>query len=547
MAEADPDPSMPAPAGHASTLAPLGVPIFRAVWVASIVSNFGMLIQSVGASWMMVSLGASPQMVALVQASTTLPVMLFALWSGALADNLDRRRIMLAAQAFMLLVSVLLSAAAFLGLLTPVRLLAFTFLVGCGTAIVSPSWQAAVGDLVPRPLLPGAVALNSMGFNIARTVGPAVGGAVVAAGGAAAAFLLNAFSYVGIIVVLARWRPEPAPRLLPRERIVDAMAAGVRYAAMSPTLWTVVLRAGIFGLAASAVPAMMPLIARDLVGGGPLTYGLLLGAFGAGAVGGALSSTRLRRRWSTERIVRGAIVAAAAGSFAAGLSRFVPLTVVALAAAGGGWVLALSCFNTTVQMASPRWVVGRTLSLYQMVAFGGMAGGASLAGAVASAHGVAAALAVAAVLALAGLVVGLRLPLPELADLDLGPFARWNEPDTAIAIAARSGPVEVSIEYRIAEPDIPAFLTAMTERRRVRIRDGARRWRLMRDLGEPDLWVERYEFPTWTEYVRHHHRRTQSELAGWRVLQALHRGSTPPVVRRRIERQTSSLIGTESR
>ncbi|MGH6781717.1 MAG: MFS transporter, partial [Sphingomonadaceae bacterium] len=252
---------------------PLSVEIFRAVWIASMASNFGGLIQSVGASWLMTSLAKSPALVALVQSSTTLPIMLLSLWAGAVADNLDRRIVMLCAQGFMLAVSLVLALCAWTGVLTPWLLLGFTFLIGCGTAVNGPAWQASVGDMVPRPVLPSAVAYNSMGFNIARSVGPAIGGLIVAAAGPAAAFAVNAVSYIGLIVVLARWRPERPPRLLPRETLGIAMAAGVRYVAMSPTLRTVMLRASLFGIAASAVPALMPLVARDLITGGPLTYG----------------------------------------------------------------------------------------------------------------------------------------------------------------------------------------------------------------------------------------------------------------------------------
>ncbi|MFS0738334.1 MFS transporter [Sphingomonas sp. 1P06PA] len=520
--------------------APLSIPIFRAVWIASLVSNFGGLIQSVGASWMMTSLASSPQLVALVQASTTLPIMFFSLWAGAIADNLDRRRVMLAAQGFMLAVSATLAVTAWAGLLTPWLLLGFTFLIGCGTALNGPAWQASVGDMVPRASLSGAVALNSMGFNIARSVGPAIGGAIVAAAGAAAAFLANALSYVGLIVVLLRWRPQTPPRLLPRERLGTAMAAGVRYVALSPILRTVMLRAAMFGLAASAVPALMPLVARGLMAGGPLIYGALLGAFGIGAVAGALASTRIRRALPTEAIVRIGSLALATGAVAVGLSRALPLTIAALMLAGAGWVVALSTFNVTIQMATPRWVVARGLALYQMAAFGGMAVGAWLFGLLAERHGVGEALVIAGGCQAAGLLLGLRAPLPQVESLNLDPRG-WQEPETAIPVEPRSGPIVVSIEYRLEATDIPTFLEAMAERRRIRRRDGAHRWTLLRDLGEPDLWIERYKVSTWLDYVRHNQRRTQADTANSERLKALHRGSWPPVVHRRIERQTGSL------
>ncbi|NJC35259.1 MFS family permease [Sphingomonas jejuensis] len=528
------------PAADTPPPSPLRQPIFRAVWIASMASNFGGLIQSVGASWMMTTIAGSPQLVALVQASVTLPIMLLSLLAGAVADSLDRRKVMLAAQLFMLVVSVALTACAWTGLLSPLLLLAFTFLIGCGTAFNGPAWQASVGDMVPRASLPSAVALNSMGFNIARSAGPAIGGAIVAAAGAAAAFAVNAVSYIGLIAVLARWRPVRPPRLLPRETIGVAMAAGVRYVAMSPEIRVVLMRALLFGIAASAVPALMPLVARTSVTGGPLTYGLLLGSFGIGAVAGALSSGRLRARLTTEWLVRAAALALALGAAGAALSRTLVLTAPALMLAGAGWVLALSTFNVTVQMAAPRWVVARALALYQMAAFGGMAAGSWLFGALADDRGVTVALLAASAVQVAGALVGLRLPLPQISALNLDPIGRWSEPETAFPINARTGPVVVTIDYRIAPKDQVAFLHAMNERGRIRRRDGARHWTLLRDLAEPDKWIERYHVATWLDYIRHNQRRTQADLANWQAIRDLHRGDGPPQVHRMIERQTDA-------
>src|SRR5829696_6121903 len=308
------------PHRRTSSLAPFRHRIFLAVWMASLASNFGGLIQSVGAAWLMTSIGASADLVALVQTSTTLPIMLFSLMAGAIADNFDRRKLMLASQLFLLAVSVALTLCAYYGLVTPWLLLAFTFLVGCGTAFNGPAWQSLVGEMVPRSDLPGAIVLNSMGYNIARSVGPAIGGAIVAMAGAFGAFAANAVSYVGLIAVLARWRPETPPRVLPPESLGTAMAAGLRYVAMSPNISLVLVRGAMFGLAAIAVQALMPLIARDLVHGGPLTFGLLLGAFGAGAVCGALLGARLRRALSIEAIVRMGFIGFALCVIGAGLS-----------------------------------------------------------------------------------------------------------------------------------------------------------------------------------------------------------------------------------
>ncbi len=516
---------------------PFQVPIFRAVWVASLVSNFGSLVQSVGASWLMISLAASPQLIALVSAATTLPLMLLSLPAGAIADNLDRRRVMLGAQLFMLAISALLSAFAWAGWLTPWSLLAFTFLIGCGSALNGPAWQASVGDMVPRSALPGAVVLNSMGFNIARSVGPAVGGAIVAAAGAAAAFLVNAVSYVGLIAVLARWRPVKIPATLPPERMGTAMAAGVRYVWMSPGLRAVMMRAAAFGLAASAVPALMPLIARDLIGGGPLTYGLLLGAFGLGAIGGALSSSRLRGRFAPEQVVRVAMAGMTAGTLIAAMSRMLPLTWAGLLLAGAGWVLALSTFNVSVQLSTPRWVVARALALYQVAAFGGMAIGSWLFGLVSEIDGVSTGLIAAAVTQSGALILGFVKPLPNIGEQDLA-LREWIAPDTQVPVEPRSGPIVVTIEYRIAAGDVPAFLVAMDERKRIRRRDGARHWTLLRDLMDAGLWIERYQVATWLDYVRHNQRRTHADAENSQAILGLHSGDNPPIIHRRIERQT---------
>ncbi|WP_262268854.1 MFS transporter [Microvirga yunnanensis] len=521
-----------------SALSPFRHPIFRAVWVASLASNFGSLIESVGAAWLMTSLGASADMIALVQASTTLPIMLFSLAAGAIADNFDRRRLMLTAQVFLLAVSLGLTLVTYFGLVTPWLLLLFTFLVGCGTAFNGPAWQSLVGEMVPRSDLPSAIALNSMGYNIARSVGPAIGGAIVATAGAFGAFAANAVSYVGLIVVLARWRPETPPRILPPESLGTAMAAGLRYVAMSPNISLVLVRGAMFGLAAIAVQALMPLVARDLVHGGPLTFGLLLGAFGAGAVCGALVVARLRQALSLEAIVRLGFIGFAICVTGAGLSSSAILTMVAMVVGGASWVIALSSFNVTVQLSAPRWVVGRALALYQMATFGGMACGSWIWGNLAERYGVTEALLMAGLVLVAGAAFGWRYALPELKSLNLDPLSRWKEPKVALDIRPRSGPIVVTIEYIIREPDVIAFLEVMAQRRRVRRRDGARHWTLLRDLENPELWVERYHTLTWLEYVRHNQRPTHADAAIIERLRSLHQGPEPPRVHRMIERPT---------
>ncbi|MER8712743.1 MULTISPECIES: MFS transporter [unclassified Mesorhizobium] len=524
----------------ASALAPFRHGIFRAVWSASLVSNFGGLIQGVGAAWMMTTIATSSYQVALVQASTTLPIMLFALLAGAIADSFNRRKIMLIAQIFMLAVSALLTVFTYLDLMTPWTLLAFTFLIDSGTALNSPSWQASVGDMVPRPKVPAAIALNSMGFNLTRSVGPAIGGIIVAAAGAAAAFAVNTLSYVGLIVVLARWRPELPASTLPRETLGAAMGAGLRYVAMSPNIGKVLVRSSAFGFSAGAVLALLPLVARDVVKGDALSYGIMLGAFGIGAVGGALTSVRLRQLLSSETMVRMAFAGFAVCAFNAAVSENAWQTSLGLLVGGACWVTALSHFNVTVQMSTPRWVVGRVLSVYQTATFGGIALGSWVWGVVADAHGAEVALMAASVAMLAGGAIGLLLPLPQQAVLNLDPLNRFQEPHLALDLKPRSGPIAIMIEYVIRNEDVPEFLATMAERGRIRRRDGARNWTLARDLENPSIWIEHYHTPTWVEYIRHNRRATYADAVIGERIRALHSGNEPPRVRRMIERPTTA-------
>lgn len=517
--------------------APLSNTTFRDLWIANNISNLGGLIQGVGAAWMMTAISASENMVALVQASTTLPIMLFSILSGALADNFQRRQVILSAQIFMFVVSVLLAVFAYIGWIGPWTLLTFTFLIGCGTALNNPAWQASVGDMVPRQDVAGAVSLNSMGFNMTRSVGPALGGAIVAFGGGAAAFAANAVSYLALIYALFRWKSPEKTRLLPREDIGPAVAAGLRYVAMSPKLLKVFFRSFVFGLSSIAILALMPIVAKDLIQGGPLTYGLLLGAFGVGAIGGAFANGWLREKLTSENIVRLSFAGFALSEAAMGATGNGIVAGLAAVVAGGCWVIALSLFNTIVQLSTPRWVVGRAVSFYQTASFGGMAAGSWLWGSVAESSDSATALSIAAIVTAVGVVIGFFLPMPVFEELDLDPLDRFREPDLSLEILPRSGPIAINIDYEIADQDVSAFLKLMVERRRIRIRDGAQAWALMRDLENPHIWTETYHTPTWVDYVRHNHRRTKADALNFDQIRALHRGEHPPKVHRMIERQ----------
>lgn len=514
---------------------------FRVLWTATLASNLGGLVQAVGAGWLMTTLTSSNAMVALVQAATALPLMLFSLAAGALADNFDRRIVMLVAQGLMMAASATLAALSLLDMLTPWTLLGITFLIGCGTALHNPSWQASMGDLVPREVLPEAVTLNSMGFNMMRSVGPAIGGTIVTIAGASTAFIVNAVSYVPLIAALFIWKPAPRQTALPREHFFSAMSAGLRYVAMSPNLLTVILRSCLFGFAAIALLALMPVIATSLPDSSALVYGTLLGAFGIGAILGGMANTRVRERLSNEVIVRAASVGMAAATVGIALSPSVVLSHLLLLPAGMCWVLALSLFNVTVQLSTPRWVVGRALSLYQTMTFGGMAIGAWVWGALADRFGLPASLAFSGGALVLAALAGLRLKVPEFGSLNLTPLAQFREPRLRLGLKARSGPILIMVDYRIAQEDVPAFLAVMSERRRIRIRDGAKQWVLLRDLEDPTIWTESYHVPTWVEYIRHNERRTQADAEVTERLRELHKGPEGPRVHRMIERQTVPL------
>lgn len=369
---------------------------FAAIWAASIVGNIGMMMQVVGATWLMASLTPSAQMVGLVLSANALPVPVLALLAGTLADLHDRRTILIVAQVMRLLVAAALAVTTLLGLTSAWVLLTATFLLGCGTALNQPAWHASVRDQVPREDIPEAVSLNSVGFNIGRAVGPAIGGIVVTFTGAAGCFIGNAISYLALLAVLLAWRPPRRTALLPREPIGSAMRDGLRYVLLSP-IKAVLVRAVVFGFCGSAIWGLVALVARDLLGAGAGTYGFLLGGFGLGAIGGAIINGRMRGRASLNGLVRTATLVFCGALAVVALSRDMGLTTIATALCGACWVTVVSTLNISVQMAAATRVVGRALALYQMAIYAGMALGGWVWGLVAERHGISIALMAAAV------------------------------------------------------------------------------------------------------------------------------------------------------
>jgi predicted MFS family arabinose efflux permease len=524
-----------------SIAAPLRHAVFRRIWLASLVSNLGILIQGVGAAWAMTQMTTSADKVALVQTALMLPIMLIAMPAGAIADMHDRRVVAMVSLAIALVGATVLTVLAWLGLVTPNILLALCFVVGSGMALFGPAWQASVSEQVPAETLPAAVALNGISYNIARSFGPAIGGIVVATSGAVAAFAVNAVLYLPLMAVLFLWNRTHEPSRLPRERLNRAIVSGVRYIANSPSIRIVLIRTLVTGLIGGSVSALMPLVARDLLHGGAQTYGIMLGAFGMGAVFGALNISEVRRRMSGEAAVRACTISLAGAIAAVALSNSAILTAIALVLAGAVWMLAVALFNIGVQLSAPRWVAGRSLAAFQASIAGGIAIGSWGWGHLTDIAGVEIALLVSAGLMLLSPLLGIWLRMPPVGARNEPPAEALADPEVRLSLTGRSGPLVVEIEYRVAQDSARAFHNVMQEVQLSRQRNGAYGWSIARDIADPELWTERYHCPTWLDYLRQRSRATQSERALHQRAIEFHLGPEPIRVRRMLERPFGSV------
>jgi len=504
--------------------------VFRAIWIAGLLSNLGTWMQNVGAAWLMTSLAPTPLAVALVQAASSLPLFLLAIPAGALADVMDRRRLLIGSLVWLALVTGILGSLALLGAVDPGSLLALTFAIGVGSAFLAPAFLAIVPDLVPRDEIVSAVSLNGISMNLARAAGPALGGAVVALAGAGATFLLNGAAFLGLIVPLARWRRSRREGRLPPEELIGAMRAGLRFARHSRPLRIILARVANFVLPASAVWALLPLYARQELGLDAAGYGLLLGFFGVGAVAGGFAMPRLQRGLGAQGTTTVAGLAYAASHVVLGLAPSLLPAAAALLAAGAGWLLLLSTLSAAAQLVLPAWVRARGLSFYLLVLFGSLAIGSAVWGAIAEWVGVPDAFVGAgAAVALSRLFVA-RLHLPEGAGPDLSPAPRWPDPQLAAAFSAERGPVLVTVEYAIDPVDAAAFARAMRELGSIRLRDGALRWGLWADAAHPGRYLETFVVESWLEHLRQHERITAADRAVQAAAAAFHRGAAPPQV-----------------
>jgi len=522
-------------------LSPLLHLTFRRIWTASLLSNFGLLIMGVGAAWSMTQMTSSPRMVALVQTALMLPVAFVSTPAGAIADMFDRRIVGLLALAVALVGASLLTTLAWLGVMTPNLLLALCFTVGSGMALFGPAWQASVGEQVPPEALPSAVALNGISYNIARSFGPAIGGVIVASAGAIAAFATNALFYIPLMIVLFLWRRVREPTRLPPERLARAVISGVRYILNSPSIRVLLTRTLVTGILGGSVSALMPVATRDLLHGGAQTYGVMLGAFGLGAVGGALNVSALRSRLGAEAAVRLCLVAMGVGVAVVGMSRWSILTGVVLLFAGAGWTSAVTLFNVGIQLAAPRWVAGRALAAYQGAIAGGIALGSWFWGSVASLIGVNGALLASGAALVASSLLGMWMRMPVVRGPNEQTTDLLDDPEVRLSLTSRSGPIVVEIEYRVSPKKARLFYAVMQHVQLSRKRNGAYGWSIARDLADPELWTERYHCPTWHDYLRQRNRPTDSERALHQRAIDFHIGPEPIRIRRMLERPVGSV------
>lgn len=529
------------PATPGGMFAPLRQRTFRTIWTASLLANFGQLILGVGAAWEMTRLTPSASMVAFVQTALMLPLMLVAVPAGAMADMFDRRKIAMAGLGISMVAASVLTALAFFDLTSPWVILGFCALIGAGVAIYAPAWQASTGEQVEPAQLPAAVALGTISYNVARSFGPALGGLIVLAAGAQAAFAMNALFYLPLFLAFFFWKRRHVPSRLPPERLDRAIVSGARYIRHSGSIRTVLFRAFMFGLAGATATALAPLIARDLLGGDASVYGMLLGASGVGAVIGALLISWFRDRLGTEKATRLLSVVGGLSLVMAGLSHALPLTCLALAFGGGANILTIALFNISVQMAAPRWVTARALSLFSSALTGGIAIGAAGWGVIASGTSVELAMVASGIAMLAMPLLAMLFPLPQAAQADVELVEPAFQPEVGMALTLRSGPVVIEIDYEVDPAQARDFYAAMLKVQRTRLRNGGFNWTISRDIADPALWTERYQCPTWGDYLRMRDRYSQTDIGLHEDARAFIRIGGELRIRRKLERPFGSV------
>ncbi len=522
-----------------STWSPLRQPVFRALWMASAVSSIGTWMHDVGAAWLMTSLSPSPFLVALMQAASSLPFFLLALPAGAIADVVDRRRMLLFTQGWMFVAATLLGVLTVTGITTPWILLLLTFTLSIGSAMNMPVWQAIVPELVAKEELSSAVTLSGIVVNLSRSIGPALAGMVIAAVGTAVAgtgavFLLNATSFVGVMLVLYHWQRIPQKSALPAERFVGAIQAGIRYARFAPLLQTVFIRTAAYIFFASALFALLPLLGRRELGLDALGYGIILGFWGIGGLAGAFILPKVRQRLSIDHLVAGASVLMGAMMLVLASLRNYYLVCGVMLLVGIASLSIMVSLSVSAQTAVPTWVRARAIATQMLVFQGCMALGSLLWGAIAQRTGISTALTVAAVGLIVSVLLTTRYRLRCVEKLDLSVSLHWNQPAHTIEPCPNDGPVLVTLEYRIDPVNAEEFTKAMQSLSVTRRRDGAIQWGMFQDLSDPSRFVETIVVESWAEHKRQFERVTNADRVLEDRVRAFHIGSEPPKVSQMI-------------
>jgi MFS family permease len=494
---------------------------------------------NLASGWLMTSLDSDPFTVAMVQVANSLPMFLFAIPAGALVDSVDRRKFLALGESSITVASGVFALLVSLHLMTPGRLLLFSFLTSVGSAVTAPAWQAVVSQLVPKSDLPAAVAVNSVGINVSRAIGPALGGIIVGVLGIAAPFWFDACSNIGVIAALIWWRPpKVAPVRLNPEPFMSAVRTGIRHARYNSHLAATLIRAVAFFLFASGYWALLPLVARNQIEGGPAVYGILLGAIGGAAVGGALALPRLRRKLGADKLLMSATVATAIATALFAMAHDIVTAVLASLVAGASWIAAVSALNVSAQVALPEWVRGRGLAMYVTIMFGALAIGSALWGEVAVLASVPTGLLGASIGGVIAIPLTWKWKVQTGANVDFAPSMHWPAPITLRAVEDDRGPVLVTVEYHIDPKNREPFLRALSHHARERRRDGSYDWGVFEDPATEGRFIETFRSDSWLDHLYQHQRVTNADRVTEEAVRQFQVGEGPT---------TTHLVGALAR
>ncbi|QJX46653.1 MFS transporter [Hymenobacter taeanensis] len=509
---------------------PFTFAVFRAIWIASVVSNIGTWMQNVAGVWLVTTLTTSALLVALMQTATSLPAFLLSMPAGAIADLIDRRRLLLFTQGFMAVVALLLGGLTLLGEVSAFGVLALTFVLGIGAAINAPVWQTVTVELVPRRVLGFAITLNGVSNNIARAIGPAIGGVIIAYYSPGWVFLVNAVSFLGTFAVIYTWKRQADVTSGPAENFMGALRAGMRYVQYSPAIYAVLFRTFAFSFGASAMWGLLSVVIARRLHLSSGSYGVMLSWLGAGAIAGAFLMGRVGNRLNyNQRVLLGTLVFVGT-NVALALAPSILWLYPVMFVSGVAWLMTMTSFSTTVQLNVPKWVQARVVSMYMLVFQAGLSLGSVVWGELADRASLELALLATAGWMLLSMLLAIPFPMRSGEGLNLEPAGHWPTPTIAGDVDPDDGPVVVMVEYQVEPENQPAFRLAAEQLTRLRLRDGSLRAGVFTDIAAPTRITEFFYVATWGEHERQHHRFTKEDLAVEARVRQLHSGPEPPRV-----------------